>query len=134
MADTTTAAPVEPPRVYLVHMIVFTLVVAILVAVILPNLVDFFLANRVLNAVIIGTLLLGMFHSYRMVARLFPEVRWLNRFRDSEAAAEATRPPRLLGPMANLLRFPTLRTPAIATLRLAAIVLVVNLLSGRRAV
>jgi len=32
------------------------------------------------NVVIIGTLLLGMFHSYRMVWRLFPEVNWVNRF------------------------------------------------------
>jgi hypothetical protein len=102
MADTTTAAPLEPPRVYLVHMIVFTLVVAVLVAVLLPGMVNAFMANPFLNGVIIGTLLLGMFHSYRMVWRLFPEVNWVNRFR--EADAESLRQPQLLGPMATLLR------------------------------
>jgi hypothetical protein len=45
-----------------------------------------------------------MLHSYRMVWRLFPEVKWVNRFRESEAAADTLRQPRLLGPMANLLR------------------------------
>ena len=85
MADTTTAAPLEPPRVYLVHMIVFTLVVAVLVAVLLPGMVNAFMANPFLNGVIIGTLLLGMFHSYRMVWRFFPEVDWVNRFRESDA-------------------------------------------------
>lgn len=45
MADTTTATPLEPPRVYLVHMIVFTLVVAILGAVLLPGLQAAFMTN-----------------------------------------------------------------------------------------
>ena len=99
---TTTAPPLEPPRVYLVHMIVFTLVVAVLAAVIMPGLQRAFMANPVLNGVIIGTLVLGMLHSYRMVGRLFPEVTWVNRFRD-ETAAES-RPPKMLAPMATLLR------------------------------
>lgn len=104
MSDVTTTTPVEPPRVYLVHMMVFTLVVAILAAVLLPGLQRSFMANPGLNGVIVGTLLLGMFHSYRMVARLFPEVRWLNHFRESEVKADTLRQPRLLGPMATLLR------------------------------
>lgn len=99
---TTTAPPLDPPRVYLVHMVVFTLVVAVLVAVIFPGLQQAFMANPALNGVIVGTLLLGMLHSYRMVGRLFPEVTWVNRFRD-ETAAEG-RPPKLLAPMATLLR------------------------------
>ena len=106
MADTTAPLtdPLEPPRVYLVHMVVFTLVVAVLVAILLPNLQSAFKANIILNSVIVGTLLLGMFHSYRMVARLFPEVKWVNRFRESEASAETMRQPTLLGPMSTLLR------------------------------
>ena len=99
-----TATSFEPPRVYLVHMMVFTLAVAVLVLVLLPGLQSAFMANAGLNAVIIGALLLGMFHSYRMVWRLFPEVRWINSFRYSEADADIMRQPRLLGPMASLLR------------------------------
>ena len=106
MADSTAPVtdPLEPPRVYLVHMVVFTLVVAVLVAILLPNLQNAFRANVVLNGVIVATLVLGMFHSYRMVARLFPEVKWVNRFRESEASAETMRQPALLGPMSSLLR------------------------------
>lgn len=99
-ADTT---PLEPPRVYLVHMLVFTLAVSILIVVLLPGLTSAFMANVGLNAVIIATLLLGIFHSYRMVGRLFPEVNWVNRFRVSEIGIENVRVPKLLGPMSNLL-------------------------------
>ncbi|MGH6853804.1 MAG: flagellar motor protein MotA [Aestuariivirga sp.] len=104
MAEPKEATILEPPRVYLVHMLVFTLAVAILVAVLLPGLQNAFMANAGLNGVIVGALLLGMFHSYRMVGRLFPEVAWINRFRESEADANIMRQPRLLGPMASLLR------------------------------
>ena len=62
------------------------------------------MATPVLNGVIVGALLLGMFQSYRMVGRLFPEVRWINHFRDSDVKADQVRQPRLLGPMATLLR------------------------------
>ena len=104
MADTPTTPALEPPRVYLVHMMVFTLAVAILAAVLLPGLQKAFVANVGLNTVIVVALLIGMLQSYRMVWRLFPEVRWVNRFRESEAAADMVKPPRLLAPMASLLR------------------------------
>lgn len=104
MAEPTATTSLDPPRVYLVHMMVFTLAVTILVLVLLPGLQRAFMANAGLNAVIVGALLLGMFHSYRMVWRLFPEVRWINSFRESEADADIMRQPRLLGPMASLLR------------------------------
>ncbi len=104
MAETTEPTNLEAPRVYVVHMMVFTLVVAILAAILLPSIQRAFLANPGLNGVIIGTLLLGMFHSYRMVWRLFPEIAWVNTFRVSEAGGDPGRQPRLLAPMATLLR------------------------------
>ena len=104
MAEPTPTTPVDPPRVYLVHMLVFTLAVGVLAAVLLPGLQNAFMSNPGLNGVIVATLVLGMFHSYRMVGRLFPEVRWINHFRESEARADTVRQPRLLGPMATLLR------------------------------
>jgi hypothetical protein len=85
-------------------MAVFTLVVAVLVAVIFPGLQSAFAASPVLNGVIVATLLLGMIHSYRMVGRLFREVNWVNRFRDSDKGGDTGNPPQLLGPMATLLR------------------------------
>ena len=104
MAEPTAVTPFDPPRVYLVHMVVFTLAVATLVAVLLPGLRNAFMANAGLNSVIIATLLLGVVHTYRMVGRLFPEVKWVNKFRQSETAAETMRQPRLLGPVATLMR------------------------------
>jgi hypothetical protein len=104
MAEPNDTIALEPPRVYLVHMMVFSLVVGILGVVLLPAIQHAFMANPGLNGVIAGTLLLGMFHSYRMVWRLFPEVNWVNHFRESEASADLVRPPRLLGPVANLMR------------------------------
>ena len=104
MAETTDTTVLEQPRVYLVHMMVFTLVVVILALVLLPSIQRAFMANPGLNGVIVGTLLLGMFHSYRMVWRLFPEVNWVNQFRESEDSAEVAAPPQLLGPVATLLR------------------------------
>ncbi|WP_395686477.1 flagellar motor protein MotA [Aestuariivirga sp.] len=103
MSEPAAAQPLEPPRVYLVHMLVFTLLVGILVVVILPGLTSAFMANPMLNGVILGTLLLGMFHSFRMVWRLFREVNWVNRFREGEQE-DVSRPPHLLAPMALLLR------------------------------
>lgn len=104
MAEPAVLQPLDPPRVYLVHMAVFTLVVGVLVAVIFPGLQSAFSASPVLNGVIVVTLLLGMVHSYRMVGRLFREVNWVNRFRDSDKGADTGSPPQLLGPMATLLR------------------------------
>ena len=104
MAEHEAPQSLDPPRVYLVHMVVFTMLVAILVAVILPGLQKAFLANPVLNGVIIATLLLGMLHSYRMVGRLFREVNWVNRFRHAEKGGDTGRPPQLLAPMATLMK------------------------------
>lgn len=103
MAEPAASQPLEPPRVYLVHMVVFTILVGILVVVILPGLTSAFMANPMLNGVIVVTLLLGMFHSFRMVGRLFREANWVNRFREG-GQEELAKPPQLLAPMANLLR------------------------------
>ena len=103
MAEPAVSQPLEPPRVYLVHMVVFTMLVGVLVAVILPGLTRAFMANPVLNGVILLTLFLGMFHSYRMVWRLFREVNWVNQFREGGKEDEAKQP-QLLAPMAMLLR------------------------------
>jgi len=103
MAEPADTQPLEPPRVYLVHMVVFTIMVGILVAVIFPGLLKAYQSNVVLNSVIIATLLLGMFHSFRMVVRLFREVNWVNQFRDG-GKEDAQKPPQLLAPMAMLLK------------------------------
>ena len=98
----------EQPRVHLVHMMVFTLVVVVLGAVLFPRILPAFYANPGLNGLIIATLLMGTIYAYRMVARLFPEVNWVNNFRMGETSDLPT--PALLGPMANLLQDASGRT------------------------
>lgn len=87
--------------VHLVHMAVFTLVVAVLGAVLYSGIKDAFMANPFLNGLIIGTLILGMLYAYRMVWRLMPEVNWVNNFRLGETSDQPL--PVLLGPMATML-------------------------------
>lgn len=84
-------------------MVVFVLLVGLLVVVILPGLMKAFMANPMLNGVIVATLLFGILHSFRMVWRLFREVNWVNRFREGEQDDDA-QPPSLLAPMAFLLK------------------------------
>jgi len=84
-------------------MLVFVLLVGILVVVILPGLLRAFMANPMLNGVIVATLVFGIIHSFRMVVRLFREVNWVNRFREGEQDDNG-RPPGLLSPMAFLLK------------------------------
>ncbi|MFT3672776.1 flagellar motor protein MotA [Aestuariivirga sp.] len=91
----------EQPMVHLVHMAVFTLVVAVLVAVIYNGIKAAFMANPFLNGLIVATLLLGMVYAYRMVWRLMPEVNWVNNFRLGESSEQPL--PILLGPMATML-------------------------------
>ena len=92
---------VDQPRVHLLHMVVFTIVVAVISAVLYPRIKDAFMNNPGLNGLIVGALLLGTLYAYRMVWRLFPEVRWLNGFRMGQGSTES--PPNLLAPMATLL-------------------------------
>jgi len=92
------------PRVYLVRMVVFILLAAILVAVLFPTIREAFLHNPGLNGTIIGVLVVGMLYAFRMVWRLFPEINWVNSFRISEPGLDTPYTPVLLAPMATLLR------------------------------
>lgn len=98
----------DKPTVHLVHMAVFTLVVAVLSAVLFPALRSAFLANPGLNALIVAILVLGLLYAFRMVWRLTPEVSWVNSYRLGEASELPQ--PVLLGPMATLLGDSTGRT------------------------
>jgi hypothetical protein len=110
MADATEHTVLELPKVYLVRMIVFMLVVSILTVILFPHMERAFMANPGLNAVIIGALLLGVVFSFRMVWRLWPEITWVNGFRIANPALDLAHPPKLLGPMATLFRDRSNRT------------------------
>jgi hypothetical protein len=104
MADAKDHTILELPKVYLVRMLVFMLVVSILAVVLFPHMQRAFMANPGLNGVIIGALLLGVVYSFRMVWRLWPEINWVNGFRIANPGLELTHTPKLLGPMATLFR------------------------------
>jgi hypothetical protein len=95
------AIVVEKPLVHLVHMVVFTILVAMIAAVLFPNIKNAFMSNAGLNGLIVVTLLLGVAYSYRMVWRLIPEVNWLNGFKVGQGNEQ--QPPLLLAPMSTLL-------------------------------
>ena len=99
--------PLEQPRIHIVHMAVFTLVVAVVATILFPNLKNAFMANPALNAIIVAVGILGMLYAFRMVFRLIPEVNWVNNFQIGETNAQPT--PALLGPMANMLGDPSRR-------------------------
>lgn len=94
---------VSSPRIFLVRMIVFLLLCIALAAVLYQQIWSAFLNNPGLNGVIFGVLAIGIIHALRQVARLFPEVDWVNSFRLADPGLAVSRPPSLLAPMAALL-------------------------------
>ncbi len=92
------------PRIFLVRMLVFLILCALVVIVLYKQIWTAFLANPGLNALIIGVLAIGIALAFRQVLRLFPEVNWVNGFRVADPGLAVERPPVLLAPMAVLLR------------------------------
>ncbi len=91
------------PRIFLVRMMIFLILCALIVVVIHKQIWVAFLANPSLNALIIGVLLIGIALSFRHVLRLFPEIAWVNGFRMADPGIAVERPPVLLAPMAAIL-------------------------------
>lgn len=103
MDDIEDGNVLDLPRVYLVKMMVFTLLVVILAAVLFPQFKLAFLSNPGLNGMIVVVLLLGLGYAFRMVWRLFREVNWVNHFRVGDPGLEIPYSPNLLAPMEALL-------------------------------
>jgi hypothetical protein len=91
------------PRSYLVRMVLFLGAVFGAALLLFLPLRDAFFANAVLNSVILGVLLIGIFHMFRLVFMLRPEVAWIESFRRDGLAVSSGRGPRLLAPMATML-------------------------------
>lgn len=91
------------PRIFLVRMLVFLILCALVGFILYKQIWVAFLANPGLNALIIGVLVVGILMSFRQVIRLFPEVNWVNSFRLADPGLAVARPPALLAPMAAIL-------------------------------
>ncbi|MEM7776313.1 MAG: flagellar motor protein MotA [Pseudomonadota bacterium] len=92
------------PGVYLMRMLVFLAAVGLLVAILAPQFVSAFQANPGLNGTIIAVLVFGIIYAFAQVMRLYPEIRWVNAFRIADPGLAIEHRPRLLAPMATMLR------------------------------
>jgi hypothetical protein len=89
------------PAVYLVKIIIFLVLVGLVAAILYTELVRFFWANPFINSLILLTLAIGIVLSFRQVLRLIPEIKWVNSLQEGRIPPTQ---PRLLAPVANLLR------------------------------
>jgi hypothetical protein len=91
------------PRIFLVRMLVFLVLCALVMIVLYKQIVTAFFANPGLNALIGLVALIGIILSFRQVVRLYPEVAWVNNFRIADPGLALARHPTLLAPMAAIL-------------------------------
>jgi hypothetical protein len=91
------------PRIFLVRMLVFLVLCALVMVVLYKQIVIAFFANPGLNALIGAVLLVGIILAFRQVIRLYPEVSWVNNFRIADPGLAIERRPTLLAPMAAIL-------------------------------
>ncbi|MHA1158336.1 MAG: flagellar motor protein MotA [Alphaproteobacteria bacterium] len=84
-------------------MTIFLIIAAFIALILSTQVMTAFMANPVLNGVIVVVLLIGITLAFRQIFKLFPEIRWVNTFRIAEPGIEAERAPVLLAPMATLL-------------------------------
>ena len=96
-------AKLSSPRIFLVRMLVFLVLCALVAVVLYKQIVLAFFANPGLNALIGAVLFIGTILSFRQVIRLYPEVAWVNNFRIADPGLAVERHPTLLAPMAAIL-------------------------------
>jgi hypothetical protein len=96
-------AKLSSPRIFLVRMLVFLVLCALVMVVLYRQIITAFFANPGLNALIGAVLLIGIILSFRQVIRLYPEVAWVNNFRIADPGLAIDRRPTLLAPMAAIL-------------------------------
>jgi len=113
------------PHSYVIKMMLFLAVLAAVCFMLLLPLRDAFMANTVLNGLIVGVLVLGIGYNFRQVIRLYPEVTWIDAFRKtterdgSSIGLSNLNAPKLLAPMATMVsnrQTLSLSTVAMSTL------------------
>ena len=98
------------PTVYLVRMLGFLAIVAVVTALLSHALTAAYSNNPMLNSLIFAILLAGIAWNLGQVTRLSREVGWVEAFQRGRARATPAHAPRLLAPMANMLAARTSRT------------------------
>ncbi|BBK39449.1 flagellar motor protein MotA [Allostella sp. ATCC 35155] len=92
------------PRRFLFRMVVFLILVLGSLALLYPGLERAFFAKPALNSLIVGIILFGIAYIMRQVIQLEPEAAWADTLRRSEPGLSVMRTPRLLGPVAAVLK------------------------------
>jgi hypothetical protein len=103
------------PRRHLIWMVVGLIAVAGLAYLLSAQIYRAFLHNPALNAGIFVVLLIGIVYIFWQVLRLYPEIAWIERLRRGDAASPSGPEPRLLAPMAAMVRERTGRLTLSAT-------------------
>ena len=85
---------VTRPKVFLIRMAVFLVLVVAVAATLSPVLLTAYANNPALNSLILVVLLIGIGWNLRQVLRLTPEVAWLETFQTARAAARRRCPRR----------------------------------------
>ena len=91
------------PRRFLLRMFFFLISVGLVASFLYAPLQGAFMANAPLNSLIIGVLVLGIIYNFRQVIMLYPEVSWIEDFRQNGPVSSQPHPPRLLTSMATML-------------------------------
>jgi hypothetical protein len=102
MASESDIRLLTSPRIFLVGMTSFLILVGFVALILYKSIALAFGANPGLNGLIVLVLLIGSLFAYRQVFRLFREIRWVNSLVGSAADARV-RAPKLLAPMATML-------------------------------
>jgi len=99
------------PVRYVIRMALFLFAVTAIAGLLFEPLQSAFSANAALNGLIIGVLILGVGYNFRQVLMLYPEVLWIEHFRQTLLTETAQRvpvsnppPPKLLAPMSSMMK------------------------------
>jgi hypothetical protein len=103
MAKELDPLKLSSPRIFLIRMLVFVILVGLVGFVLHKQIEVAFMANPGLNALILGVEAIGIILSCRQVLRLYPEIAWVNNFRLADPGLAVDRAPVLLAPMAAIL-------------------------------
>src|SRR5579883_3497355 len=101
MAGDSDPYRLSSPRIFLLRMVLFLILVGFVALILHKQIAIAFMANPGLNSLIFFVLAIGIVLALRQVIRLFREIRWVNAL--PEGFADKVKPPVLLAPMATLL-------------------------------
>ncbi len=90
------------PHRYLMRMVAFLAVVAVVAGILAPGVIHAFMTNPGLNGLIVGVFLVGIVMNFRQVLLLKPEVEWLEAWRRGQPQVSGGKQLRLLAPMASM--------------------------------